>query len=67
MTGGGGVEVTLRLNNLIDVRRWILSWGGHAEVLAPAELREAIRAEAAAMLARHGAEFRPRKKQLSCG
>ena len=48
--------MTLRLNNLVDVRRWILSWGGHAEVLAPAELREALRDEATAMLARHAAE-----------
>ncbi len=57
--GGEGVEVTLRLNNLIDVRRWILSWGGHAEVLAPAELREAIRDEATAILARYAVKEIP--------
>lgn len=48
---GGGIEVALRLNNLIDVQRWVLGWGGHAEVLAPAELRNAVRREAAAMTA----------------
>jgi predicted DNA-binding transcriptional regulator YafY len=56
LPGQGRVEVTLRLNNLIDVRRWILSWGAHVEVLAPKELREAVRAEAAALLARHTCE-----------
>ena len=49
----GAIEVTLRLNNLIDVERKILACGAHAEVLAPAELRETIRTAAAAMLARH--------------
>ncbi len=53
LPGQGGVEVTLRLNNLIDVRRWILSWGAHVEVRAPAELREAVRTEAQALLAKH--------------
>lgn len=49
----GGIEVTLRLNNLTDVRRHILACGRHVEVLAPASLRETIRAEAAALAARH--------------
>jgi predicted DNA-binding transcriptional regulator YafY len=53
---GGGVEVSLRLNNLIDIERRVLACGAHAEVLAPPELREAIRASAAAMLARHADE-----------
>lgn len=55
LPGGTGVEVTLRLNNLIDVRRWVLSWGAHAEVLGPPELREAVRTEAEALVARHSA------------
>ncbi len=49
----GQVEVTLRLNNLIDVRRCILACGRHVEVLAPAELREIIRTEASALAERH--------------
>lgn len=59
----GTAEVTLRLNNLIDIERRILACGAHAEVLAPAELRESVRVAAAAMLARHasaqGVEDRP--------
>jgi proteasome accessory factor B len=53
----GSIEVTLRLNNLTDVRRHILACGRHIEVLAPATLRETIHAEAAALAARH----RPRE------
>lgn len=49
----GGVEATLRLNNLVDIERRVLACGPHAEVLAPAELREAIRAAAGAMAARY--------------
>ncbi len=52
----GSIEVSLRLNNLIDVQRRILACGRHAEVLAPAELREALRAEARAMAAHYEAE-----------
>ena len=43
----GGFEATFRLNNLIDIERRVLACGSHAEVLAPVELRETIRAEAA--------------------
>ena len=49
----GSIEVALRLNNLTDIRRRILACGAHAEVLAPAELREAVRAEAAVLASRH--------------
>ena len=57
----GHIEVTMRLNNLIDVRRWILSWGRHARVLAPDALVLAIKNESAAMLAHH-AKHQPPKK-----
>ncbi|MFA5265144.1 MAG: WYL domain-containing transcriptional regulator [Opitutaceae bacterium] len=49
----GGIEVQLRLNNLIDVQRWILAWGSHAEALAPAELRETLAREVALLSARY--------------
>lgn len=50
---GGAIEVTLRLNNLIDVQRRVLACGAHVEVLAPPALRAAIRTAAAALAARH--------------
>jgi len=43
----GSVEVTLHVSHLLDVQRWVLSWGHHAEALAPAELRQAIAGELA--------------------
>lgn len=38
----GKVELSLILGNLEEIERWVLSWGNHAEVLAPAELRARI-------------------------
>jgi len=38
----GEIEFSLTLGNLEEVERWILSWGSHAQVLAPAELKEQI-------------------------
>jgi proteasome accessory factor B len=34
----GGVEFSLHLSDIEEVERWVLSWGAHATVLAPAEL-----------------------------
>ena len=56
---GGGIEIALRLNNLIDIERRILACGAHAEVLAPPELRETLRRVSAAMLARYPEEVEP--------
>lgn len=38
----GGVELTVRVAGIIEIRPWILSWGDQVEVLEPAELREAV-------------------------
>jgi len=38
----GGAELTLKVGVAPDLENWILSWGGHAEVLAPASLRRRI-------------------------
>lgn len=54
----GRLEMTLRLADTLDVRRWILGFGVQAKVVAPEALREALRAEAEA-LARRLAPRRP--------
>jgi proteasome accessory factor B len=43
---GGGVELRMRLSSLIEIERWILSWGGDAKVVKPRELAEAVKQSA---------------------
>lgn len=45
------LEITLELNSLFEVERWVLSWGAHARVIEPPELREQILAKARGILA----------------
>ena len=48
----GGVELTLRLSSLVEVQRWILSWAGNAEVVAPEELKKAVQQAGARIVER---------------
>ncbi len=43
---GGGCIMTLSVASLMEVGRWVRSWGDEVEVLAPAELRDELRREA---------------------
>ena len=47
---GGGVELKLKLSSLVEIGRWILSWGGDAKVIKPRELAESIRVAAKKIL-----------------
>ena len=46
----GGVELSLKLSSLLEIERWVLSWGGDAKVLKPRELAEAVRKSALRIL-----------------
>jgi len=46
-----GCTLTLRLTSTAEVKRWILSWGEHATVLAPPQLQEELRHAAYSILA----------------
>ena len=46
----GGVELRLTLSSLVEIRRWVLSWGGDATVVQPPELAAAVRAAAEKIL-----------------
>jgi predicted DNA-binding transcriptional regulator YafY len=46
-----GCTLTLRLTSMAEVKRWILSWGRHATVLAPPQLQEELRQAAYSILA----------------
>ena len=41
----GGLVLTLHLSSLIEIKRWVLSWGAACEVIEPSELREVIHEE----------------------
>jgi len=49
----GGVRLHLRLNNLAEVERWILSWGIHATVQQPQGLRESLRSASVKLASRY--------------
>jgi predicted DNA-binding transcriptional regulator YafY len=46
----GAVEMRMTLSSLAEVQRWVLSWGGHAKVVAPKELTASVREAAERML-----------------
>ena len=46
----GDVELKLKLSSIVEVERWILSWGGDAKVIKPSELAEAVRNSAKKIL-----------------
>ena len=46
----GRVQLRIELADLFEIERWILSWGSHAKVLAPAKLKNSIRGHAEKIL-----------------
>lgn len=45
----GGVILRFRTGGLGEVKRWVMQWGAHAEVLEPAELRADVAREVSKM------------------
>lgn len=50
----GRIEFTVQLGGLDEILRWVLGWGEQAEVIAPDELRQRVRAKAHAMAKLYG-------------
>jgi proteasome accessory factor B len=46
----GGLVLTMKISRLVQVTSWVLSWGGHAKVIEPPNMRDKVAAEAAAIL-----------------
>ena len=46
----GGVELTMRLDSLNEVQRWVMTWCGNAEVIKPLELSHSVREAAQRIL-----------------
>jgi predicted DNA-binding transcriptional regulator YafY len=53
---GGGSHLRLRLSCLEEIEQYVLSWGPHASVVGPQELRERLARTARALAARYGDE-----------
>jgi predicted DNA-binding transcriptional regulator YafY len=49
----GGVDMTVRVAGIVEIRPWILSWGDQVEVLGPAELRDVVAAAVRGAAARY--------------
>ncbi len=50
----GRLRVTLGVGSILEIRHWVLGWGGDCEVVRPVELREDIQAEIRAMARTYG-------------
>jgi predicted DNA-binding transcriptional regulator YafY len=48
----GRVELRFELSSLQEIERWVLGWGGDAQVLRPRELAEAVQESARRILSR---------------
>ena len=52
---GGGVELSVKVAGIVEIRPWILSWGDGVEVLAPPELRDSVAQAVRVASTRYGA------------
>ena len=51
---GGGLELRLKLSSLVEIERWVLSWGADVAVVRPKELAASIQAAARQILEPRG-------------
>jgi predicted DNA-binding transcriptional regulator YafY len=58
----GRFQMSLRVADTLEVRRWILGYGSDAEVVEPWALREGLRQEVAALAAKLTSERKPPAK-----
>jgi predicted DNA-binding transcriptional regulator YafY len=61
----GGVELTFVSRSRSEVVSWVLSFGSHAELVAPGELRLQIFEEAKLLLTRHETTSKQEQKHVS--
>ena len=50
----GRLQLKLRVGSILEIRNWVLGWGGECEVVRPAELRRDIETEIRAMARTYG-------------
>jgi predicted DNA-binding transcriptional regulator YafY len=49
----GGIELTVTVAGIVEIRPWIMSWGEAVEVLEPPALRDAVASAVRAAAARY--------------
>src|SRR3990172_7179341 len=59
------LEMTLKVGDTPDIRRWLLGFGPETEVVEPAGLREALRLQAEALIRTFGPTRRPARAMPS--
>jgi predicted DNA-binding transcriptional regulator YafY len=59
----GSLEMTLKVNHLLEVRRWVLSWGRECEVLSPAQLRDEVTRELLMAVGQYRGIPQPRRSE----
>lgn len=50
----GKIEVRFRVNGLMGIQNWVYGWIPHVEVIAPVELRHALRRDLLEAIKKHG-------------
>lgn len=63
--GDGSLDLHMETTGLVDVTRWVLSYGAEAEVLSPTVLRDSVAAEARRMAALYAAEANEARRPSS--
>lgn len=58
----GGCILTMTVASLMEVGRWVRSWGHEVEVLAPASLRNELRDEALKIMRTYTAKPKPQRR-----
>lgn len=64
---GGGSHLRMRLSCLEEIEQWVLSWGTHATVLQPVELRERMFKITEDLWQRYGNTSVLHESKLPCG
>jgi len=61
----GGLMLTISVASLMELGRWVRSWGDKVEVLAPSELRQELREEAVRLARLYTAKPKPLRRVRS--
>jgi proteasome accessory factor B len=61
----GGLELTMSVASMMELGRWVRSWGDKVEVLAPPDLRAELRQEALRLARLYSRPSKPQRRKAS--